>query len=82
MTEPKNSGEILANLKPGEWYDFNDGKQYLHSISLIKIEGIVKICLLLVDLNNKISTLVFPATVNPVNAIYFKNVVGKNIPFS
>jgi hypothetical protein len=79
MARPKNSREILGDLKTGEWYDFNDGKHYLHSISLIKIEGSIKICLLLEDLDGKVSTLVFPAT---VNTVYFKNVIGENVPFS
>jgi phage terminase large subunit-like protein len=62
MSENESKGEILADLIPGQWYEFNDGKQFLHSIVLMRIEQNIRIVLLLENPEKKISTVVFPAS--------------------
>ena len=58
----EEEGESVKPLRTGEWYDFNDGKYYLHSISIAQVGKEVKLALLLEDWSGMLTTLVFPAT--------------------
>lgn len=58
----EEEGEIIKPLRTGEWYDFNDGKFYLHSIVLMRVGKEFKIAFLLEDWNGIVTTLAFPAS--------------------
>jgi hypothetical protein len=64
MKNKPTTGPLLGILKPGEWHEFNDGKQFLHSISLMRVNSVINIVLLLENMEGKRSTLAFPATTN------------------
>jgi hypothetical protein len=56
-----STGKLLGVLKPGEWHEFNDGKRFLHCISLMQVNGVICIVLLIEDTDGKRSTITFPA---------------------